>query len=148
MVPTDWCNQLILYSKLDLSWSNPANILKDRKLRVRGDWKGIRLRDKVCGYLIFVTSLYAHGDIFVYSLLQLVSFSFLSSRFFVLLFIVFSHYYYYYYFLGYKFFCSRFFFFIRRSIHVICYSMYHKLLLIAFYCCLHPCKRSKLPSSQ
>lgn len=112
MVPTDWCNQLILYSKLDLSWSNPANTLKDRKLRVRGDWKGMRLRDKVCGYLIFVTSLYAYGDIFVYSLLQLVSFSFLSSRFFVLLFIIFSHYYYYF---GYKFFCSRLFFFYQTK---------------------------------
>lgn len=89
-MPTDWCNQLILYSKLDLSWSNPANTLKDLKLRVRGDWKGMRLRDKVCGYLIFVTSLYAYGDIFVYSLLQLVSFSFCrrGSLFFYLLFSV------------------------------------------------------------
>lgn len=145
-MPTDWCNQLILYSKLDLSWSNPANTLKDRKLRVRGDWKGIRLRDKVCGYLIFVTSFYAYGDIFVYSLLQLVSFSFCrrGSLFFYLLFSVI----FIIIILVISSFVVGFFFFIRRSIHVICYSMYHKLLLIAFYCCLHPCKRSKLPSSQ
>lgn len=145
-MPTDWCNQLILYSKLDLSWSNPANTLKDRKLRVRGDWKGMRLRDKVCGYLIFVTSLYAYGDIFVYSLLQLVSFSFCrrGSLFFYLLFSVI----FIIIILVISSFVVGFFFFIRRSIHVICYSMYHKLLLIAFYCCLHPCKRSKLPSSQ
>lgn len=61
----------------------------------------MRLTDKVCEYLIFVTSLYAFMlmrslSIFVYPLLQLASFSFLSLRFFVLLFIILSHYYYYY----------------------------------------------------
>lgn len=50
---------LILYSKLDLSWSTPANILRVSKLRVRVNWKGRRLTDKVCEYLIFVTSLSA-----------------------------------------------------------------------------------------
>lgn len=101
---------LILYSKLDVSWSTPANILRGRKLRVRVNWKGRRLTDKVCEYLIFVTSLSAFmlmrsPSIFVYPLLQLASFSFVFE-------VLCSFIYYSQSLLlfCYKFFCSRLFF--------------------------------------
>lgn len=97
-----WEVTLILYSKLDLPWSTPANILKDRKLRVRGDWKGMRLTNKVCGYLIFVTSLYAYeipvyfclfsaaiSFIFLFVVEVLCSFIYCSQLFLLLLLLVF-----------------------------------------------------------